>query len=178
MAGNRVWRPDGIKLTKYNEGVTRSRALLSVNRAADQLVGYIHDELAAVGRVDTGELRDSYTWTSHLTAYGAEAEVFSSLPPLPSGRELADIVNRGSGIYGPYGVPITPTTARVLRFNPGARNSGSAVTGVGRRRTTSSFGRAGQFTGKVYSPSVVGQRPTYFLDRAIARIKATDFGLL
>lgn len=175
--GNGVWEPGKITLTAFNTGVVRAAALASVSHAAEELIGYIHEELDASGRVDTGALRDSYVYESRLTALGAEAEVYSTLPPLPSGREIADVVNRGSGIYGPYGQPIVSPNGGVLLFNPGRRASGSAVAGVGRRRTTTSYGRAGQFTGSTYAMSVTGQRPTFFLDRAMARLSLTDFVL-
>lgn len=77
------------------------------------------------------------------------------------------MVNRGSGIYGPYGQPIVSPSGGVLRFNAGRRNSG--VRGVGRDRLT------GRFTGSSYAMSVHGQKPTLLLDRALARISLKDF---
>jgi hypothetical protein len=94
--------------------------------------------------VDTGQLRSSIT--VELVQEGSVPMVRVGTN-LPHGR----YVEEGTGIYGPKGRPIRPTSASVLRWQ--VRNN----TGRGRRNT-------GRYA---YARSVKGMRPRPWLRPAL-----------
>lgn len=175
---NRVWNIKDVTMTTYRPYVVYSLAGAMSKNAARRFIGYIHEELTAVDRVDSGQLRDSYESTLEATVQGPVAVVFSNLPPLqPTGRTLEDIVNRGTGIHGPYGTPIVSPSGRVMAFNWGRKSSNLSSRNV-RNATSSnpSVASTGRFESSlVHAYSVLGQPATGFLDRAIRRIKFVDF---
>jgi hypothetical protein len=88
--------------------------------------------------VVTGNLRKLIT--SYVKGEGADVMGFV-VPTAP----YSEFVHRGTGIYGPYGVPITPKTAKALAFSVG---------GV-----------------KVIRKSVKGQKPNPFVTRTRDRLQ-------
>lgn len=176
MQPNGVWRVKDIQLTSFSKPVLFAIVGAASKNAGRRAVKYIRDELTAVDRVDTGRLRDS--WKSEVTygPVGVTFNVYSDLPPLndlvPNGystRTLADIVNEGTGVYGPYGTPIVPVRAKVMKFQWGRTSSG--LRGVRNNRMD-----GGRFENNtMYLYSVQGQPATGYLDRALKRIKITDY---
>lgn len=169
MAPNGVWRVQDIQLTSFSKPVLFAIVGAASKNAGRRAVNYIKEELAAVDRIDTGQLRDS--WKSEIVAgpLGVTFNVYSDLPPLNqlvnngySTRTLADIINEGTGVYGPYGSPIVSPRGGIMSFKAG-RNSSSL---------TASNLRSG---GMMYAYSVAGQPATGYLDRALKRIKITDY---
>ncbi len=166
---NGVWRVKDIELTDFNKPVLFAIVGAASKNAGRRAVNYIHDELASVDRVDTGQLRDS--WRSEIKPgpLGITFEVYSDLPPLNqlvnngySTRTLADIINEGTGVYGPYGSPIVSPSGGVMSFKAGRNSSALNSRNV----------NGGNM---VYAYSVVGQPATGYLDRALKRIKITDY---
>lgn len=175
---NGIWRVEDVKLDgSVNKAVLFAIVGAASKNAGRRAVNYIKDELTAVDRVDTGQLRDS--WRSEIVPgpLGVTFNVYSDLPPLNqlvangySTRTLADIVNEGTGIYGPYGQPIVSPRGGVMSFRAG-RNS-SALTSRNVRNNSAT----GRFENNlVYAYSVQGQPATGYLDRALKRIKITDY---
>jgi hypothetical protein len=167
-----IWTIDPeIRLEKYNGKLVYAIASAASKNAGRNAVKYIRQELERADRVDTGQLAASFKSNLIHTPIGPQFEVYSDLPPLePSGRTLADIVNDGSGVYGPYGTPIVSPYGNVMRFNPSRRSSSVGRRGVRNSPSTGRFESA-----YVYSYTVVGQPATKFIDKAMARIKLTDF---
>jgi hypothetical protein len=176
MAPNGVWRVKDISLTQFSKPVLFAIVGAASKNAGRRAVKYIKDELSAVDRVDTGQLRDSWKSEVEVGPTGVTFRVYSDLPPLnqlvPGGysdRTLADIINEGTGVYGPYGSPIVPHSAKVMKFDWGRKSSG--LRGV--RNNRQGGGRFENNT--MYLPSVQGQPATGYLDRALKRIKITDY---
>lgn len=168
-----LFKTGDITLTAYNPLVVQSITALASKRAANQAVKYIRQELARSGRMDTGELAGSFAVRAVPNALGPAFEVYSTLPPTePSGRTVADIVNNGTGIYGPYGTPIVSPYGKVMRFNPSKRASAVGRRGVRNSSTTGRFESA-----YVYAISVKGQEGVQFIEKATARIKLVDFAI-
>jgi hypothetical protein len=88
--------------------------------------------------VVTGNLRKLIT--SYVKGEGADVMGFV-IPTAP----YSEFVHRGTGIYGPYGIPITPKTAKALAFSIGGK--------------------------KVVRKSVKGQKPNPFVDRTRKRLQ-------
>lgn len=176
MEANGVWRVKDIELTSFSKPVLFVIVGAASKNAGRRAVKYIQDELAAVDRVDTGRLRDS--WRSEIVPgpLGVTFNVYSDLPPLNemvanghSTRTLADIINEGTGVYGPYGSPIVPVQAGVMKFN--WARAGNSLRGAQNNRAG-----GGQFESTMmYRYSVLGQPATGYLDRALKRIKITDY---
>lgn len=141
---------EGIRLTRFNlaslNSVDAGVVWLATRRAARRVVGYAREELVRSGRMDTGALYDSIKSKVELTALGPRATIYSDLP-------YAEWVNRGTGVYGPYGTPIVPTQSPLLRFNTGKRSGGYSSGGF------------------ISIASVQGQTPTEFMDKALARLR-------
>lgn len=157
---------------ELNEFVLSGMSLAAVEAAGNNIVGYIEDELNSADRNDTGGLASSWVVESKVVPkVGAQAEVYSTLPPLqPTGRTLADIVNNGTGIYGPYGTPIVSPYGGVMRFNPGRKTSAVGKRGVRNNPSTGRFESA-----YVYAYSVKGQQGIQFIEKAHARINLATF---
>lgn len=181
MAGvpNGVWRVQDIKLAPrgINKAVLFTIVGAASKNAGRRAVKYIKDELSAVDRVDSGRLRDSWRSEIHPGPFGVTFDVYSDLPPLnelvPNGystRTLADIVNEGTGIYGPYGSPIVSPSGGVMAWRAGRKSSKLTASNV---RNSSSSGRFEN--NMMYAYSVQGQPATGYLDRALRRIKITDY---
>ncbi len=177
MNPNGVWRVKDIELTTFNTPVLFTIVGAASKNAGRRAVKYIKDELTAVDRVDTGQLRDSWKHELEYSPIGVTFNVYSDLPPLNqlvangySDRFLADIVNEGTGIYGPYGQPIVSPNGNVMRFNGGRKSS--ALT---RSNTRNASGTVRFESNEMYVYSVKGQPATGYLDRALKRIKITDY---
>lgn len=171
MQPNGVWRVKDIELTSFNKPVLFAIVGAASKNAGRRAVKYIKDELTAVDRVDTGTLRDS--WKSEISPgpMGVSFEVYSTLPPLqPTGRTLADIVNEGTGVYGPYGTPIVTPSGGIMAFRWGRASSKLSARNV---RNASGSGRFEN--NMMYAYYVQGQPATGYLDRALKRIKITDY---
>lgn len=178
MAANGIWRIQDVRL----DGAVNRAVLFAIVGAASKNAGrravnYIKDELSASDRIDTGQLRDSWKSEIVLGAFGVTFNVYSDLPPLNqlvangySTRTLADIVNEGTGIYGPYGQPIVSPRGGVMSFRSGGKSSALTSRNVRNNSTTGRFEN-----NMVYAYSVAGQPATGYLDRALKRIKITDY---
>lgn len=169
MAPNGVWRVGDISLTAFSKPVLFTIVGAASKNAGRRAVNYIKDELAAVDRIDTGQLRDSWKSEIEMGPLGVTFNVYSDLPPLNalvangySTRTLADIVNEGTGVYGPYGSPIVSPSGGIMSFK------------AGRKASSLSSGNLNG-GGMVYAYSVVGQPATGYLERALKRIKITDY---
>lgn len=169
--GNPVWKPGDITLTQFNKPVLFTLVHAASANAGRRCVKYIKDELTRSDRVDTGELRDSWRSETKTTPLGVTFDVYSTMPVLqPSGRTVADIVDRGTGIYGPYGTPIVSPSGGIMKFNWGRKSSSLTSRNV---RNNSVSGRFENNT--VYAYSVQGQPAMGYIDRARRRIKLTDY---
>lgn len=172
MANDLPFKLDPNIDLKINEFVVSGISLTAVEAAGQNIIGFIEDELNSADRNDTGGLASS--WTVDATVVpklGAQAEVYSTLPPLqPTGRTLADIVNNGTGIYGPYGTPIVTPSGGVMRFNPSRKSSFVGKRGVRNSPSTGRFESA-----YVYAYSVKGQQGIQFIEKAHARINLATF---
>jgi hypothetical protein len=169
MAPNGVWRVKDIALTGFNKPVLFAIVGAASKNAGRRAVNYIKDELAAVDRIDTGKLRDSWKSEIEVGPMGVTFNVYSDLPPLNalvsngySTRTLADIVNEGTGVYGPYGTPIVSPSGGIMTFAAGRKGSSLSSSNLGS-------------SNMVYAYSVMGQPATGYLDRALKRIKITDY---
>lgn len=169
MAPNGVWRVKDITLTSFSKPVLFTIVGAASKNAGRRAANYIKDELTAVDRVDTGKLRDSWKSEIHPGPMGVSFSVYSDLPPLNalvsngySTRTLADIVNEGTGVYGPYSSPIVSPNGGVMSFKAGRNSSALNSRNLGG-------------DGMMYAYSVVGQPATGYLDRALSRIKITDY---
>lgn len=175
---NGIWRVQDIQLNRHiNKAVLFTIVGAASKNAGRRAVKYIQDELSAVDRIDTGQLRDSWVSEIHPGPFGVTFDVYSNLPPLnqlvPGGystRTLADIINEGTGIYGPYGTPIVSPYGGVMSFRTGRNSSALTSRNVRNNRTTGRFEN-----NMVYAYSVQGQPATGYLDRALRRIKITDY---
>lgn len=67
--------------------------------------------ITSMGAVDTGRLRSSITST--LVSIGSEPAV-----RVGTNVNYAMFVHEGTGVYGPYGRPITPKSSQFLVFTP------------------------------------------------------------
>jgi hypothetical protein len=129
--------------------------VLDLYKRANRVKNQAVRNLTAAKAVDTGRLRGSVA---------VEISVEGGRPYARVGTNLAHgrYVEEGTGIYGPKGRPIRPTTARVLRW-PKVNNSGK-----GRRRykkgATAEYG---------YATSVKGMRPRPWLRPALAAAAGT-----
>ena len=168
-----LWTTGKIQITAYNPVVVEAIAAASTERAGEKVVGYIRSELTRADRNDTGTLADSFVAETTITALGPLTEVFSTLPPLePTGRTLADIIDQGSGVYGPYGSPIVSPYGKIMRFNPSRKSSVTGRRGVTR-------GKGGRFqSAYVYAYTVLGQPGVRFIENAEARLTLADFLIL
>lgn len=156
---------------KLDNRVAYAIATVATKNAGRNAVKYIRQELQRADRVDTGALSDSFEANLVHSPLGPQFEIVSNLPPLePSGRTLADIVNNGTGIYGPYGSPIVSPYGNVMRFNPSRKTSSTGKRGVRNSARTGRFESA-----YVYAYTVQGQQGTGFLDKALARVSVADF---
>ena len=122
--------PDGPVYRALQRGaaITRDRAKVNLTQA---------------GRVDTGRLRQATT--SKVEVRGTEV-----VGLVESDVNYATAIHNGTGVYGPKGAPIVPTTARVLRFKP---------------KGSTTF---------VFARSVQGVEPTPYLTEALDRLTAAD----
>lgn len=169
MKPNGIWRVKDIELTSFSKPVLFTIVGAASKNAGRRAVKYIQDELTAVDRVDTGRLRNSWRSEIEPGPTGVTFNVYSDLPPLNqlvndgySTRTLADIVNEGTGVYGPYGTPIVSPKGGVMSFSAGRNGSSLNSRNLGNG-------------GMMYAYSVVGQPATGYLDRALSRIKITDY---
>lgn len=170
-AGNPVWKPGDITLTEFNKPVMFAIVNAASKNAGRRAVNYIKQELGAADRVDTGALRDSWRSETKITPLGVTFEVYSTMPVLqPSGRTIADIVDQGTGIYGPYGTPIVSPSGGIMKFSWARKSSNLSSRNVMNHLST------GQFTSNVlYAYSVQGQPAVGYIDRARRRLKITDY---
>ena len=108
----------------------------------------------------TGELgRSIRVRTRRLNQYAVSATVGTDL-------DRAVYTEGGTGIYGPRGVPITPVSAKVLRWNSTNRGFGrrgvAAAAGILRRGGAS----RSVHSGVVFAYSSRGQRGWHFMQKA------------
>lgn len=160
-------RITGINLTRFNraalDAVGTGVVWKATQRAGRRAVKYAREELDKAGTTDTGALRDSLDIKMEVTARGPAFTLYSKLPNVP-GHDVSYAAFVNSGTAGNGSGYIYPTTAPMLRFNPGKRSGGPARS------------RGGQFaTMYVYAPRVRGQKGTEFMNKALARIRVTDF---
>lgn len=164
-------KKDGVRfewdgrITNYNKYVVQAVAVGAAANAGRRAINEIQEIISAAGRVDTGELLRSFSLKPIMTVLGPSVTIESDSPH-------AYWVDKGTGIYGPKGRPITRPGGGAMKFNPGRRSSGGG-TGVGRRAKTTSFGKAGQFSGTAYATAVSGQTPVNFYEKAQQRMNIT-----
>lgn len=168
---NPVWKPGDITLTQFNKPVLFTIVNAASANAGRRCVNYIKQELTAADRIDTGALRDSWKSEVKNTPLGVTFDVYSTMPVLqPSGRTVADIVDQGSGVYGPYGTPIVSPTGGIMSFKWGRASSKLTSRNVRNNSTSGRFEN-----NQVYAYHVQGQPAVGYIDRARRRVKLTDF---
>lgn len=158
---------------KYNPVTVAVISQAASARAGERAVKYIKEELNRADRNDTGVLAGSFESRLISNPLGAQHEIYSVLPPLePTGRTLADIVNNGTGIYGPYHTPIVSPYGSVMRFNPSRKSTSVGRRGVRNAKKTGRFESA-----YVYTMTVQGQQGVHYIEKATSRIRLIDFAL-
>ena len=116
--------------------------------AADIRRGFRAGMLRATAAAEAIEVQEAPVVTGNLrkliTSYvkGEGADVIGLVVPT---APYSEFVHRGTGIYGPYGIPITPKTAKALAFSVGGK--------------------------KVIRKSVKGQKPNPFVTRTKDRLE-------
>lgn len=100
------------------------RQLMLAGRRWAERIGYAvtnraKEILTEHGHVDEGNLRDSIEHTvTEVTARGAAVVIGSAL-------HYAAYFHTGTGVHGPHGTPIVPTTRKVLKFQTRGAKKGS-----------------------------------------------------
>lgn len=131
-----------------NRGAYLRGTQQAARRWADRLGNDIVNEAKRRCPVDEGTLRASITYVTSFQSGSASVVVGT---PLEYGRYL----HEGTGIYGPRGTPIVPTTRHALKFKwdgPGVNT------------------RSKDKRGYVFAKSVKGVEPNPFLADALLAV--------
>lgn len=148
---------EGIKLTRFNrmtlDGAGHGVVWVATRRAARRGVKYARQELDRAGTNDTGALSASLDSRVEVTPFGPRATIYSRLPPATGAAvSYASFVNDGTA--GDGAGYIYPQSVPVFAFPGGKRSSGASI---------------------IYAPRVHGQKGTHFMEKALSRIRFSDF---
>ncbi|QGJ95812.1 tail completion or Neck1 protein [Gordonia phage EMoore] len=132
---------------RINSGnIARDKARIG-ERWGDRVGRRVQNAARRRAPVDSGALRNSIEYVVTVGPNRTHVKIGSPLP-------YARYIHEGTGIYGPQGTPIVPTTRQVLKFQV----KGSS----GRRR--------GRDAPWVFAKSVKGVKPNPFLVDALVEV--------
>lgn len=103
--------PDPNMTVTIDSTGLRERVIQRMNEVADDAVQAMFLEMDRDGPRDTGEMLNSLDVTNTENGEGGRIGRHVACPV-----EYASFQDEGTGVYGPEGTPIVPTTASVLVF--------------------------------------------------------------